>query len=614
MKKKYFAYRSFWPEPEAHRNFAAIGGKTVCFFPSNVVNSLGEPYCKYPPNWVGENYSPEGQYDFAPVDEQLADLMQNCPEANFICMIDLNTPDWLCKNILRCDSFTHLGCICSDPVWRRVTAKYMRNLLLHLETNYAARLEGYVLSCGNTSEWYDLSALSDSPSRLDAWMAWREKMGLPPEDIPGPLARKHLSFENLLRDPKKDGSALQYIRFCAEQIADTVQFFLREARKTIRPAAELGIFFGYPLCMGMEGERITMGQNDCSELLKCPELDFIIAPSGYFSKIGDGGGDLGPLESVQLHGKEYLRECDQKTHSMNRKLSKHVTFPPPYLKNEAETLAVIKREFSYTLIKQCSCWWFDMWGGFYDSPAVLRLLGQCRELYDQQVHTPAERIAEIALIVDTDSIYYLNQNDASRPRWFYADLKRALDQIGAPYECYNFNDIPHIPRREQIKLWLLPGCFELTSEKHALLEAHILREQKTLLTMYAPGISDGHSLDPARVEKLTGVPFATPGINVVKRNGFTSVYCATGPDLTTDSLREIAAQHAGVHIFTDKTTPVYANSRFLAVHTAQGGPIHIKLPRQSETVREVFSDRLIATNCQQFTYHFQTPDTALFAW
>ncbi len=120
MKKTiYYGYRSFWPEPEAHKRFNEIGVKTVCFFPANTVNSLGEPYCLYPPNWVGKDYSPEGQYDFSTVDAQLADLMACSPDARFICMVDLNTPKWLSPNILRCDSFNQLGMICSDPRWRR---------------------------------------------------------------------------------------------------------------------------------------------------------------------------------------------------------------------------------------------------------------------------------------------------------------------------------------------------------------------------------------------------------------------------------------------------------------------------------------------------------------
>jgi hypothetical protein len=611
-KNFYFAYRSFWPEPEAHHRFDNIGVDTVCFFSANTTNSLGEPYCKYPPTWVADGYyNPEGKYDFGPADRQMADLMRDSPNAKFICMVDLNTPPWL-SFLFRADSFLQLGRLCSDPEWRRVTALYMRSILAHMEKQYAGRISAYVLSCGNTSEWYDLSRLAESESRSAAWQSDRAARGLPPEDVPGCLARNHLSFDNLLRDPQADGEALRYIRFCAEQIVDSIKFFLKEARAVIRPEAELGVFFGYSLIL--EGERVIMGNNDCDDLLKSPDLDFIISPQGGFSRIGRGGGDLGPTDSIHLAGKRYLRECDQKTHCMNRRLSEYVTWARnPSWDNETETLAGIKRELAYTLIKQCSMWWFDMWGGFYDPPAVMTLLEKALGIYREHIGTPVESIAETALIVDPDSMYYLNQNDDGRTAWFYFHTKRILDLLGAPWECYSFNDIPKIPGRERIKLWLLPGIFEITPEKQEVLDRCVRCRGQTALYMYAPGISDGRTLDPRRVKNLAGFDFGTPGVSVAEMKNHRSAYAATGPDLTVPVLKDIARK-AGIHLFSEHAQPVYANSRFLALHTANGGRQKICLPRTSAKVCELFSDRVVAGNCSEFEYEFSSPDTALFSW
>jgi len=614
-KNFYFAYRSFWPEPEAHRRFDNIGADTVCFFVSNTTNSLGEPYCKYPPVWVTDgSYSADGKYDFGPADEQIADLMRDSPNAKFICMVDLNTPPWL-SVILggEGDSFNLLGRLCSDPEWRRVTAQYMRSLMAHMEGLYAGKISAYVLSGGSTSEWYDYSKLAESESRSAAWNKELESLGRPPSDVPGRLAREHMSFDNLLRDPQADGDALRYIGFCANQVVDTIKFFMKEARTVIRPEAELGVFYGYPLVLG--SQRVIQGNNDCEGLLKCPELDFIISPTGGFSAIGQGGGDLGPTESVQLAGKSYLRECDQKTHAMNRKLSKHIFLREQWIcwKNEAETIAGIKRELAYSLVKQCPLWWFDMWGGFYDPPVVMELLKNAREIYRENIHAPVEKVAETVLIVDPGSIYYLNQHDDSRTHWFYRDTKRVLDLLGAPYECYNFNDIPDIPDKGRIKLWLLPGIFEVTPEKQKILDQYVRRPGRTVLYMYAPGISDGKSLDPARVKRLTSSDFGTPGVNVADMDGHRSVYIATGPDLTVPALKDLARK-AGIHLYSEYEQPVYANSKFLAVHTVNGGIQKIRLPRNSTAVRELFSGRVIARNCTEFEYKFQSPDSALFSW
>jgi hypothetical protein len=487
----------------------------------------------------------------------------------------------------------------------------MRNFLEYMEKHYPDKIRAYVLAGGNTSEWYDRSWLAESPSRSAAWINELASKGLPPKDIPGLIARNHVSFDNLLRDPQKDGEALAYIKFCSDQVVDTIKFFLRKARETISPETELGVFYGYPLVL--DGERVVMGNNDCRELLKCPDLDFIISPNGGFSGMRQGGGDLGPTDSVNLHGKRYLRECDQKTHTYNNKVSKYASGNWGLWKTEEETLAGLKRELASTLIKQCSCWWFDMWGGFYDPPAVMCLLEKSLQIYREHINTPVKGVAETALIVDCDSIYYLNQNDNVRTGWFYRDLKNTLDLLGAPWECYHFEDIPDIPDRERIKLWLLPGIFEVTSEKRKILDSYVRGPGKTALYMYAPGISDGKSLDPARIKELSGVDFGTPGLSTTDFGGHKSVYAASGPDLTVPALKDIARK-AGVHIYCDPALPVQANSKFLAVHTAEGGVQTVRLPRISAEVRELFSGRVAARDVSEFKYEFQKPDTALFNW
>lgn len=49
LQESFFAYRSFWPETGAMKQFADIGVDLYAVMPSNSFNSLGEPYCKFPP-------------------------------------------------------------------------------------------------------------------------------------------------------------------------------------------------------------------------------------------------------------------------------------------------------------------------------------------------------------------------------------------------------------------------------------------------------------------------------------------------------------------------------------------------------------------------------------
>ena len=64
QKNRYFAYRSFCPEWDTIKRFKNYGINTICFFPANTANSLGEPYCKYFPIWLWFD-----QYDFEPFEQ-----------------------------------------------------------------------------------------------------------------------------------------------------------------------------------------------------------------------------------------------------------------------------------------------------------------------------------------------------------------------------------------------------------------------------------------------------------------------------------------------------------------------------------------------------------------
>jgi len=148
-KRPFFAYRSFWPEFAAMRQFKEAGVDTICIFPANTANSLGQPYCKYPPVWRWF-----GKYDFDSLDKQFADVLAVNPKAEFICMIDLNTPLWLQRQLslrgqsAECESFTMLSCACANPDWRKATGEYLEAFVKHVEARHGDRIRAYLLACG----------------------------------------------------------------------------------------------------------------------------------------------------------------------------------------------------------------------------------------------------------------------------------------------------------------------------------------------------------------------------------------------------------------------------------------------------------------------------------
>ena len=144
-----------------------------------------------------------------------------------------------------------------------------------------------------------------------------------------------------------------------------------------------------------------------------------------------------------------------------------------------------------------------------------------------------------------------------------------------------------------------------------MLDRHVLKDGRSAVFVYAPGISDGKTLDPARIQALTGTPFKTPGVSEVVREGWTAVYADAYEALTPQVLRRLAVR-AGVTIYCDDAVPVYANERLVAIHMAKGGERTITLPKPCREVRELYTGRVIPVADKKFRYTFATPDTALF--
>jgi hypothetical protein len=79
-----------------------------------------------------------------------------------------------------------------------------------------------------------------------------------------------------------------------------------------------------------------------------------------------------------------------------------------------------------------------------------------------------------------------------------AKVRDQISSMGAPTEIFSFNDIGNVDF-SKYKLFIFPQMHLLTPERRELLEKHILKDGKTVLTTYAPSIIDGKKLD---VDKL----------------------------------------------------------------------------------------------------------------
>ena len=78
-----------------------------------------------------------------------------------------------------------------------------------------------------------------------------------------------------------------------------------------------------------------------------------------------------------------------------------------------------------------------------------------------------------------------------------------------------------------------------------------------------------------------------------------------------DVLRKLARE-AGAHIYCEAEEPLYANDRLIALHTIEGGPRTVVLPKKCRRVTELFSGRVVAENTDRFEDTLTAPCTVLY--
>lgn len=596
-KKKHFGYRSFWPEWETMSRFRDAGVNTITFFPSNTVNSLGEPYCKYPPNWLWYD-----TYDFAPVEQQINDILQANPDAELICMLDLNTPLWLARNMTdeHIDSYGKLSCALCSSVWREAVAKYLRTIVAFLEKNYALKIISYVLACGVTDEWMDYSDGMSNRAKAETYGYI----------IPSRQELAQGGFNERWSDPKEDKETIRYWRFTSNIIADSIVSFGRLVKSMIRQDVEIGVFYGYILEL-QERRLVRCGHLAYEKVLASDVIDYLISPASYADrKIGQGCGFMIPEVTIRRHGKDYMHECDYRTHTYNRNLTPYVKIAYEPWPDEVSDIAGMRRAMAMSLINNTSLWWFDMWGGFYQGKECLENIKLMKKIWDEYTGAEYPMNAEIALVVDPDSLFYFNDACSENEASLFIPIRRALSHCGAPFEIMSFSDISESADFDRYKFVIFASLFEVTDEKMKVLRERVLRDNRTILWVDVAGICDGKRNSLTAMHNLCGFAYRE-SFSVKKTDYGTSAYIHKPMDVSASVLRELASQ-AGVNIVTVEEQPVYSNERFLAIHTAHGGIQKISLGKTVRKVTELFSGKVVGENCSELEYSFNSPDTVLF--
>ena len=609
------AYRSFLPELEETASFAEMGIPLRTVFIANTVCADGRSYCQYPPVWKGF-----GNYDFAQVDAQLGDMVKGSPSAEFIVLVDLNTPPWLTR-VVRHDSWNEITHALSSPVYIEEASNYLERIVRYIEGKYGDRVKAYMVMCGHTSEWFERDLRQSHPKNL-AWRKWCEERGLKYAlSTPAESELASAAFEGTVYDPATEQVKIDFWKFHSWTISEGVLRFSRIAKRA-SGGKPVGAFHGY--YMICDKDPCGVGNCDYERVVSDPDFDFITSPSTYSGReIGGGTGSMLVAGTCRRYGKRFFFEIDQWPHSLKS--------PYPYSKNFrnlGETLAGNTRNAAFALVHHAHFHWFDMWGGFYKDPGVHERIAKIAGIQKRFADDDSAPYADVLIVADPDSVYgridprmaaneELGEEQGARcPEGFVPaygcgeEFRNRINHIGVCYDVVSFNDLPYIDLKP-FKAIVLSDVWTISPEKAKILRDYVLKDGRTAIWAYAPGVSDGNSVDARRIRDWAGVDFKTPGVTLTDMGGWNAVYAYDYRLLTPEKFAEVF-KAAGCHFWIDESVPVMANERLLAIHVKDGGRKTIHLPRMCSKVVDLINDRTVATDCDSFEDDFKTPDTKIY--
>ena len=506
--------------------------------------------------------------DFSGFDASVRRILAACPEAYLIPRVNLSAPDrWLQAHPEEMDGSGERESLFSEE-WLALAEDMLRRLIAHVNgSDFRERIAGYHLAGGNTEEWFhfDMNAgLSPAAEKgFRAFLAERYP-DLPYAGLP--------DLAPLQGEGPCHGSPYltAYLEFASAAVARNVARLARTAKEAAGEGVVVGAFYGYAL----EVPSPLYGTHALRTLLACGDIDFICSPNSY---LGIRGADMDWTEmyaadSVRLHDKLCFQECDIRTH-LTKPLGErapeydpqHILTAPIWqgLPDRKTAVAQIRKSFARQLIKGNGFWWFDMWGGWYDDPALTAEMKRFRKIYAGSLTEPDRgSVAELAVFIDERA--YARMTDCDR-RSAICGQRGTLGHMGAPYDTYDISDFSAVYRRYR-------GVILFT------------------------GIETEGTAAAKELCGKSGVPYLCN----IDREPFFSV----------EELRAFC-ERCGVHLYADGDDIVYVNKHYCAVHAVTGGTKTLRFPAQT-TLRDLLDGAAPLTG-EEIAFPMEKGETRLFA-
>ncbi|MBR3504775.1 MAG: beta-galactosidase [Clostridia bacterium] len=603
-------YMSYQVEKADYAGFAAAGYK-LAFAPvyagDRGINPMSGIRPFYPGFWKGED-----SFDFSAAEEVLRQAVGGAKPGEI----------WLIPRLmLEPPSFweeAHPGELCRDATGASVHQSYSSRVWLEDTTKAMGRFQqwleesgldeyvaGWQIACGWTEEFmrpmtHPLQLTDYSQTSLRAWRSFLEAKykhisalnaawdsaygGFEKIGVPTPAVRTYAQDTGRFPAPAAD-----YNRFRSVETARALVWLAHEAKRVTGGQRVIGAFYGYA------GTRF--GHDAIDIVLESGDVDFLASPFAYdtLRAPGTDWALQGPLGSCRLHGKAWFIECDVRTHlsrpiseampranpAGNTQYDAPVWFGP---QDEAMAAHQMRRAIARTVSCGAAMWWFDMWGGWFKTPAYMDCVRKALRLYREQAGE--KPVSQVAVVYDTYAGGQFADSCGIGP------LLQRMAATGAAFEQFALTDFAR----------LNPAVYR------AVVFVNVRGDIPGLAAWRSAGRSIAFVAGgPAREDEgVYAVLLAEGVVRVHKEWQEYRFDRVPGPA----ALRE-ALLTAGAHIYAYTDDFVYAYGSMVALHAASDGEKRLYLPHKG-ALEDVFTGER-PEPCDHFTdFYMKKGETRVF--
>jgi len=622
--------------------------------------------------WLEQLWSEDGKFDISPARKQIAGIRDACPDAGVIFRFHVTAPRWWKQRhpeewvqyaetgyededstgllrILEDDNYAVRRVSLASELWKQESGEAVTKVLRALAaTPEGNALAGIQVADGIYGEWHNWGFYRHEPDTsgpmtraFRVWLkrqygsdeglrkAWNQT-DVTLETVRAPSVEERQTRSGIVRDPAKERKVIDYYACMHQVVADRILFYARLVKETWPRPIVTGTFYGY--YFSTFGRQAAGGHLELMRILDSPFIDYLAGPQAYepeSTKPGDPYRSRSLIATVRLHGKLWLDEMDNEPTIPIPRDSKHDLI----LRNG---IANVRRNLLFTFSKGMGLWFYDFGvggvdldgfrynqrgsRGFWDHPAIMKEIRSLRQLFDARMQEEYRSEADVLFVYDTQSIYHTASLLKSDPVTGVLIDYNTLNAFksGVVFDPVHIDDLERIDLTPY-RVVVFGNTFLLNDRQRRFIKDAVAKDDRTLVWFFAPGYSDGSSLNARHVSEVTGITLksasvpASPSIELQFGGDSTAAYRIsetpvaplfavhdaqaetfgrfTGseevavarkrlagstswfvglPNKGIEPMRQIL-RRSGAHVYCSKGEIVYAGCGILAVHTREGG-------------------------------------------